>query len=221
LPDSQQFAALLGSWGVTPETHVVAYDASGGAVAARLWWLLRWAGHDYVSLLDGGYPAWQAQKLPVDADQPALMQGGYPVRPGHMRVVNTADVEQGLEDDSLVLVDAREAERFDGRAEPIDTLAGHIPGAHNRHFRINLDALGRFRAEADLQESFRHLLSDTDRQLVSMCGSGVTACQNLFAMELAGVDFTDAGAPALYVGSWSEWIRSAGRPVEALLETIN
>ena len=221
LPDAQQFAALLGSWGVEPHTHVVAYDASGGAVAARLWWLLRWVGHKHVSLLDGGYQAWQALKLPESSEQPVLGRGSYPVQPGHMPVVQTPDVEQGLAEGTLVLLDARDADRFEGRAEPIDPLAGHIPGARNRPFRINLDAMGRFRGPADLQESFRELLNDEDRQLASMCGSGVTACQNLFAMEIAGVDFTATDAPALYVGSWSEWICSAERPVDVALETVD
>jgi thiosulfate/3-mercaptopyruvate sulfurtransferase len=218
LPDAEQFAALLGSWGVTLDTHVVVYDASGGAIAARLWWLLRWVGHEQVSLLDGGYPAWQRQKLPVSADQPALGPGNYPVQPGRMPVVQTADVELGLAEGTLALLDARDADRFAGKVEPIDKLAGHIPGARNRPFQINLDALGRFRGVADLQESFSDVLSDTDRRLASMCGSGVTACQNLFAMGLAGVDFTEAAAPALYVGSWSEWIRSSDRPVELNVE---
>jgi len=221
LPDAEQFAALLGSWGVTPETHIVAYDASGGAIAARLWWLCRWVGHERVSLLDGGYPAWQTQKLPVTTDQPAFANGIYPVQPGHMPVVQTADVELGLQEGTIALLDARDAERFEGLAEPIDTMAGHIPGARNRPFRINLDAMGRFRGPADLQESFRELLGDKDRRLASMCGSGVTACQNLFALELAGVDFNDAGAPALYVGSWSEWIKSSARPVDSCLETVD
>lgn len=220
LPDAEQFAALLASWGVTPETHLVAYDASGGAIAARLWWLCRWVGHEHVSLLDGGYTAWQIQKLPESADQPALSHGQYPVKPGHMPVVQTADVEAGLVEGTIALLDARDEERFAGLAEPIDTMAGHIPGARNRPFRINLDAMGRFRGPADLQESFREVLSDNERQLASMCGSGVTACQNLFALELAGVDFSDAAAPALYVGSWSEWIRSADRPVDSGLETV-
>ena len=221
LPDPEQFATLLGCWGVTPETHVVAYDGAGGGVAARLWWLLCWVGHEQVTLLDGGYPVWEDQKLPVSADQPVQHQGRYPVTPGGMPVVSTAEVEAGLQAGTLVLLDAREADRFAGKAEPIDSQAGHILGSHNRPFRTNLDALGRFRAAADLKESFRELLSDTDRQLVSMCGSGVTACQNIFAIELASGDADEVAVPALYVGSWSEWIRSADRPVETIAITVN
>jgi thiosulfate/3-mercaptopyruvate sulfurtransferase len=221
LPDPEAFASLLGSWGVTPETHVVAYDAAGGAVAARLWWLLRWVGHEHVTLLDGGYPAWNDQKLPVSTDQPVQQQGRYPVAPGGMPVVSTAEVEEGLQAGTMVLLDAREAERFAGKAEPIDSQAGHILGSHNRPFRTNLDALGRFRGAADLKESFSELLSDTEHQLVSMCGSGVTACQNIFAIELASNNGDEVAVPALYVGSWSEWIRSSDRPVETIAITIN
>jgi thiosulfate/3-mercaptopyruvate sulfurtransferase len=221
LPDPQQFATLLGSWGVIPETHVVVYDAAGGAVAARLWWLLRWVGHEHVTLLDGGYPAWQEQHLPVSVDHPVVHQGSYPVTPGSMPVISTPEVEEGLQAGTLVLVDAREAERFAGRAEPIDSQAGHILGSHNRPFRTNLDALGRFRGPADLKESLRDLLSETDRQLVSMCGSGVTACQNIFAIELASEDSDEVAVPTLYAGSWSEWVRSADRPVETIAITIN
>lgn len=221
LPDPLQFATLLGSWGVTPETHVVAYDDAGGAIAARLWWLLRWVGHEQVSLLDGGYPAWQDQKFPESADEPALVQGSYPVKPGCLPVATTDEVEQGLEEGTIVLVDARDADRFTGKSEPVDSLAGHIPGARNRPFKTNLDALGRFRGAADLRESFLQFGSNTDYQLVSMCGSGVTACQNIFALELARDESDEAAVPALYVGSWSEWIRSADRPVEVRSKTLN
>ena len=196
-------------------------DDVGGAVAARLWWLLRWVGHEQVSLLDGGYTAWQDQKLPESTDEPSLVQGGYPVKPGCMPVIATDEVEQGLENGTIVLVDARAADRFTGKSEPIDSQAGHIPGAHNRPFKKNLDALGRFRGAADLRESFGQLCSNTDYQLVSMCGSGVTACQNIFAMELACDESDEADVPALYVGSWSEWIRSADRPVEVRSKTLN
>ena len=213
--------AVKRAWGIGPETQVIVYDDRGGMIAARLWWLLRWLGHESVALLDGGYPAWLDQKLPVTTDQPALLEGSYPVQPGGMPVVTTAEVVEGIQDGSLVLLDAREAERFAGRSEPIDSQAGHILGSHNRPFRTNLDALGRFRGAADLKESFRELLSDTDRQLVSMCGSGVTACQNIFAIELATDDTNEVAVPALYVGSWSEWIRSADRPVETIAITFN
>ena len=216
LPDPESFAALLGSWGVTPATRVIAYDASGGAVAARLWWLLRWVGHRQVSLLDGGYPDWQAAKLPEEQQSPPLRAGRYPVRPGAMPVVSAAEVEAGLAAGSLVLLDARDARRFRGEVEPIDVRAGHIPGAINRPFQANLDALNHFRSPADLEESFGLLPLNADQPFASMCGSGVTACHNLFALELAGIAPGVIAQPALYVGSWSEWIQSAQRPVATM-----
>ncbi len=218
LPDPEQFAALLGSWGVQPESRVVAYDASGGAVAARLWWLLRWVGHRNVALLDGGFQAWADEKLPLEQTEPAPRWGRYPVKPGSMPTVSTADVAAGLEAGSLAVIDARDRRRFNGEAEPIDTRAGHIPGTLNRPFQSNLDAIGNFRASADLLESFA-LLGIAERQKVAcMCGSGVTACHNIFAMELAGVRLGNGETAALYSGSWSEWIRSEERPIALVAE---
>jgi thiosulfate/3-mercaptopyruvate sulfurtransferase len=213
LPDPEQFAALLGRWGVTPETRVVAYDASGGAVAARLWWLLRWIGHERIALLDGGFPAWLEARLPVNNVSPQPGQGRYPVNPGCMPVISADELQLGLADGSLYVVDARDQARFAGEVEPIDTLAGHIPGANNRPFQVNLDATGRFRARADLYESFGAMAIEEGQRVAAMCGSGVTACHNLFAMELADAWPGNGGQPALYAGSWSEWIRSGKRPV--------
>jgi len=213
LPDPEAFAALLGSWGLTPASRVVVYDASGGAVAARLWWLLRWAGHKQVALLDGGFPDWQAAKLPEETASPPLRAGRYPVRPGSLPVLATQEVQQGLQSGELVLLDARDVRRFRGEVEPIDVKAGHIPGTINRPFQSNLDALGHFRSPADLEESFGLLPLKADQPLACMCGSGVTACHNLFALELAGVAPGILEQPALYVGSWSEWIQSSERPI--------
>ncbi|MEJ2139224.1 MAG: sulfurtransferase [Gammaproteobacteria bacterium] len=219
LPDPEHFAALLGSWGVGPETSVVAYDASGGAVAARLWWLLRWVGHTKVALLDGGFGAWADDKLPLETEPPAARAGRYPVRPGSMPVVSIHDVLAGTEDGSLALVDARDRKRFNGEIEPIDTRAGHIPGSLNRPFQANLDALGNFRASADLLESFALLPVSDNQRVACMCGSGVTACHNIFALELAGAQLGSTATPALYTGSWSEWIRSDVRPIATCVPT--
>jgi thiosulfate/3-mercaptopyruvate sulfurtransferase len=213
LPDPEAFATLLGSWGLTPSCRVVIYDASGGAVAARLWWLLRWVGHKQIALLDGGYPDWQAAKLPEETASPPLRAGRYPVRPDSMPVLSTVQVQEGLQSGGLVLLDARDARRFRGEIEPIDVRAGHIPGTINRPFQTNLDALGHFRSPADLEESFGLLPLNADQPLACMCGSGVTACHNLFALELAGVAPGILAQPSLYVGSWSEWIQSADRPI--------
>jgi thiosulfate/3-mercaptopyruvate sulfurtransferase len=213
LPDPAEFAELLASWGVVPETHVVAYDDAGGAVAARLWWLLRWVGHAHASLLDGGFPAWQAGGLPVDELRPELVSGHYPVQPGSMPTLAVAEVETALDVNVLALLDARDAGRFAGQSEPIDSRAGHIPGTLNRPFQQNLDADGIFRPPAELAVEFQSILdANAGKQLAAMCGSGVTACHNLFAMELAGVQAELGYVPALYVGSWSEWIQSAERP---------
>jgi thiosulfate/3-mercaptopyruvate sulfurtransferase len=215
LPDPGDFARLLGTWGVRPETTVIAYDDAGGAVAARLWWLLRWVGHQQVGLLDGGWQAWLASGMPVDTNTPALFSGLYPVDPGAMPVIAVNDVQHRLANGSLTLLDARDAKRFAGLAEPIDTRAGHIPGSLNRPFQANLDANMHFHSAGELREEFAALLSGQNaEQLACMCGSGVTACHNLFAMERAGVQDNLAGSAALYVGSWSEWIRSADRPCE-------
>jgi len=218
LPDPEQFAVVLARWGITPATLVVAYDSAGGAVAARLWWLLRWVGHEQVALLDGGYPAWLEARLPVNNGSPQPSQGRYPVQPGAMPVISADEVQAGLADNTLTLIDARDKARFAGVAEPIDTLAGHIPGAINRPFQSNLDATGRFRAEADLYDSFGTLRIAAGQRVASMCGSGVTACHNLFAMEVADAHPGDQQPPALYVGSWSEWIRQAGRPIATVTQ---
>jgi len=215
LPDPGVFASLLGSWGVTPETTVIAYDDAGGAVAARLWWLLRWVGHQHAGLLDGGWQAWQAAGQPTDTSHPVLVAGLYPVTPAVMPVISAGDVERGLANAELVLIDARDARRFAGEAEPIDTRAGHIPGTLNRPFQANLNDDRQFLSPDVLHREFAELLADGEgRQLACMCGSGVTACHNLFAMERAGIKDGSYAPAALYVGSWSEWIRSADRPCE-------
>ncbi len=208
LPDREQFAALLGSWGVTPETAVVAYDNASGAVAARLWWLLRWVGHRHALLLDGGLPAWEAAGLPLSTEAPVLVSGRYPVSEPAVGVIPVDEVEAGLAHQQLTLIDARDAGRFAGDAEPIDKVAGHVPGAINRPLSMNLDEHGCFKPAEKLRAEFGDLLRDQPSDVASMCGSGVTACHNLFAMELAGLP------PArLYVGSWSGWISDPARPV--------
>jgi thiosulfate/3-mercaptopyruvate sulfurtransferase len=215
LPDPEDFGHLLGSWGVRPETTVIGYDDVGGAVAARLWWLLRWVGHPHVGLLNGGWQAWLASGLPTDAGIPELLSACYPVTPGSMPVISVDEVQQGLGNGELILLDARDAKRFAGESEPIDSRAGHIPGALNRPFQANLDDDRQFLSADKLCREFDALLSGQGAaQLACMCGSGVTACHNLFAMERAGIKEGSGASAALYVGSWSEWIRSADRSCE-------
>ena len=212
LPDRERFAALAGAWGIGPDTQVVVYDHAAGAVASRLWWLLRWIGHDQVALLDGGLKAWIAGGGELDTDSPRMVEGAAPAgHPGeHEAAVSTNDLARSLE--RVTLIDARSAERFRGESEPLDDVAGHVPGALNRPFTDNLGPGGLFLDADELQRQFLSLegvaAPTNDVDVVHMCGSGVTACHNILAMELAGL-----GGSRLYVGSWSEWIRDASRPV--------
>jgi len=209
LPDPGQLRTLFGGFGIRPGTLVVAYDEGGGSLAARLWWLLRWMGHRSVALLDGGLAAWQKAGQPLSRDEPGLRQERFEGQPGHMPTVDATQVVSALARDGIRLLDVRAAERFRGQVEPIDTVAGHVPGAVNAPFGDNLKADGTFQPGEVLARRYADLGAGRDpRQLVFMCGSGVTACHGLFALELAGMP----GA-ALYPGSWSEWIRSPDRPV--------
>jgi len=209
LPDVAALERLFAGFGIGPDTRVVAYDDSGGALAARLWWLLRYLGHTRVSLLDGGLTAWRHAGLPESTAVPAPRSGAFRARPGCMPVLSTADVERELAGGRLALLDVRARERYLGRTEPIDPVAGHVPGALSAPFSANLGPDGRFRSPAELRRHYQALLADHPQTAVAcMCGSGVTACHGVLALELAGLP----GA-GLYAGSWSEWIRSPDRPV--------
>ena len=228
LPPIEEMAARLGGWGIERQVQVVAYDQSSGAYAARLWWLLRWLGHARVAVLDGGLAAWQQEKLPLDTtplsdaqpDSQAPMHPGRPARrfdprPDPEMVVTTSELEGLIASGPLargdaVLVDARSADRFAGRNETIDPVAGHIPGARNHPFTDNLDAAGRFLDRGSLRERFAKTLEGVPPDAaIFMCGSGVTACHDLLAMEVAGLK-----EARLYAGSWSEWIRDPKRPID-------
>lgn len=210
LPDDETFARKLGAWGVSPAHQVVIYDAGdGGMAAARFWWLLKLLGHERVAVLDGGLAAWQAAGLPLTAEvrtQPE--EEPYPARFDRSRIVTADAVRERLDEDSGWLIDVRAAERFRGEVEPIDPVAGHVPGALNRPFAQNLRD-GRFKPADELHGELETLLagrhpSDT----VLMCGSGVTACHLLLAFEHAGLH----GA-RVFAGSWSGWIGDPSRPV--------
>lgn len=206
LPSREQAAALFGSLGVAPGVQVVAYDAQGGPYAARAWWLLRWLGHREVAVLDGGWQAWQAAGGAVETAVHARPGGApYPMRDAAMPTVATAEVLAGL--GRLGLVDARAPERFRGDVEPLDPVAGHIPGARLRFFKDNLGADGCFKPAAQLRAEFEAMALPPDA-VVHQCGSGVTACHNLLAMEHAGLP-----GSRLYPGSWSEWCADPSRPV--------
>ncbi len=208
LPDPADFAQTLSRLGIGNDTQVVCYDAGPGAFAARLWWMLRWVGHDAVAVLDGGFAAWTAEGRPVSTDTPARAPAHFRPQTRLDWVLGTDNVERALARGET-LVDVRAADRFAGKAEPIDAVAGHVPGAVNLPFLDNLDDSGRFRDPAALAELWRSRTgAKPGEPPICMCGSGVTACQGLLALEAAGI----SGA-RLYEGSWSEWIRDPSRPV--------
>jgi len=209
LPQWADWTATLSRWGIDAEVQVVAYDQGSGAYAARLWWLLRSVGHTRVAVLDGGYAAWLAAGLPVRADIESRTAATFVARAADPATVSAEDVARALTRREILLIDARSAERFAGDNESIDRVAGHVPGATNVPFLGNLDGAGRFLSPAKLAERWQGVLgARKPSELVSMCGSGVTACHNLLALEIAGL----SGA-RLYPGSWSEWIRDPARPV--------
>lgn len=209
LPDPAALTHTLGRWGVDGSKQVVVYDDSFGAMASRLWWLLRWLGHESVALLDGGFPVWLREKRPVSTQAPAVSSAVFQAHVNPALWVNADFVEQARQDDAHLVLDARAEERFRGDIEPLDKIAGHVPGAVNAPYEDNLDVSGVFLSADELRERYLDLLGGVapDRT-IHMCGSGVTACHNLLAMEHAGL----AGA-RLYAGSWSEWITNPERPV--------
>lgn len=209
LPYPGELAARLGKWGVGNDSQVIAYDAANGAYAARLWWLLRWLGHGAVAVLDGGFAAWQRAGLPVESRIPQPTAARFVSHVRDAAWLSSDAVAESMAQGEIALVDARAADRFAGRNETIDPIAGHVPGARNHPFAANLDADNRFLPPAELRRRWLETLSGApSAQAVCMCGSGVTACHDLLALEIAGL----AGA-RLYAGSWSEWIRDTSRPV--------
>lgn len=209
LPDPDAFARWLGRCGVGAGTQVVAYDQAGGAFAARLWWLLRWLGHSAGAVMDGGWAAWSAAGFPV-TDAPAQPSpAAFEARARDELWLTSDQLERALHDRRARIIDARGAARFRGESEPIDPVAGHLPGAVNLPFTENLDEQGRFLDAAALKQRFESAIADApDTTVVHMCGSGVTACHNLLAMEAAGLT-----GSKLYAGSWSEWITDPRRAV--------
>lgn len=210
LPDSAAFVRKLGEWGIAPHHQVVAYDAGDGSMAAaRLWWMLKLLGHGRVAVLDGGLAAWRAQGLPETASMNSPAAGpAYPADFDASRIVSAEEVRSRLGQASGWLLDARAGERFRGEAEPIDPVAGHVPGAVNRPVADNLSG-GRFKPSWQLREEIVPLLPGGKAdEVVVMCGSGVTACHLLLALEYAGLH----GA-RVYAGSWSGWISDPSRPV--------
>jgi len=209
LPDAGALADTFGRWGIDRGKQVVVYDDAKGAIAARLWWLLRWLGHDAVAVLNGGLAAWLRAGLPLTDEIPRVSPTRFEPRPNDTLWVATRFIEEGLGADAYRLIDARSAPRFRGEQEPFDPVAGHIPGALNRPLDRNLGPDDKFLPAERLRAEFQELDQRKDpAQVVHMCGSGVTACHNLLAMEIAGL-----GGSRLYAGSWSEWITERKRPV--------
>ena len=211
LPSREKFAMWLCSVGFSNAMQAVVYDRNNANYCGRLWWMLKWAGHDAVAVLDGGLQAWQAAGGAVtDRLEPAHFQSNFDLRPPLRRLATCADVESRLGSPAQTLIDARASPRFKGEVEPLDPVAGHIPGALNRPFAQNLGADGKFKPASQLKAEFEQLLVGRDpATVVHHCGSGVSAVPNVIAMELAGFPPT-----ALYAGSWSEWCSDPKRPVE-------
>ncbi|RCX15360.1 thiosulfate/3-mercaptopyruvate sulfurtransferase [Fontibacillus phaseoli] len=210
LPDPQELAARLGRTGIGHDTRVVAYDDQGGLYAARLWWMLRWLGHDQAYVMDGGFAAWQAGGFPVTDAQRTLVPAAFVpnVRSGMLADVN--EVRRTLGDPGVLLVDSRDASRYAGEQEPIDAKAGHIPGAVNRFWKGVLDDQGAWLAEPALRERLAPVIRalDDGREAIVYCGSGVSACPNVLALHRLGYP-----QAKLYAGSWSDWISYSENPI--------
>jgi thiosulfate/3-mercaptopyruvate sulfurtransferase len=211
LPSREKFAMWLSSVGFANDMQAIAYDRNGANYCGRLWWMLKWAGHDAVAVLDGGLQAWQAAGGAVRGGaEPSHFQSNFALGAPLRRLASTEDVAARLGQAAQTLVDARAPQRFRGEVEPLDAVAGHIPGALNRPFAQNIGPDGRFKPAQQLRAEFEQLLGGRDpATVVHQCGSGVSAIPNLIAMELAGF-----GPTALYAGSWSEWSRNPLLPVE-------
>lgn len=212
LPPADKLAAAFSRFGIDKETQVVVYDDSGGAIAARAWWLLRWLGHTRVAVLDGGIAAWRAAGGVLDRGEVRVQETAFQARPRPDVVLETADILSALDDgQALRLIDARDSARFQGLTEPIDTVAGHIPGSVNLPYSQTLKPDGTLKSAVQLRQIWSEALSGSpDAATGAMCGSGVTACHLVLSALLAG-----RREPRVYVGSWSEWIRDPSRPIAA------
>ena len=209
LPDPAVLAKKLGDWGINNSKQVVVYDDTFGAMAVRMWWLLKWMGHDNVALLDGVYPKWLRENRPISKEHHDVVAVTFEANIRHELVVSADELQLQLDDNTCVLIDARAEERFSGEIEPLDKVAGHIPGAVNRPYDDNLAISGVLMSADELHEEYGDVLNGVNSEdVIHMCGSGVTACHNVLAMEAAGMT-----GSRLYVGSWSHWITDASRAI--------
>ena len=207
LPERGRFIDWLGRQGLKPSDQIVCYDAGNGSMAARLWWMLRWVGHEAVAVLDGGLAGWRAEGRPVTSEVPRIEAGSYAPSGALAEAVDVNELER--QRDRMLLLDARAPARYRGEQEPIDPVAGHIPGSKNRFNADNVGPEGRFKDREALKKEFEQILDGRPpSEVVQYCGSGVAACHNLLAMEIAGL----SGA-RLYAGSWSEWSADPKRPI--------
>jgi thiosulfate/3-mercaptopyruvate sulfurtransferase len=209
LPEMRTFADTLSSWGVDPRTQVVVYDDSSGSMAARLWWMLKWVGHEPVALLDGGWQSWRESGLPIKSGQETRPAKRFEPNEVAELLISTGQVQDLMRNPHVLILDARAAERYRGEIEPIDPVAGHIPGAVSSPFQENLSADGRFLAPEILRIRYEKLMKPVFlSNVICYCGSGVTAAHNLLAIAHAGL-----GMGKLYAGSWSEWVTDPARPI--------
>jgi thiosulfate/3-mercaptopyruvate sulfurtransferase len=209
LPEPDRFTRRLGELGIGNTTQVVAYDASGGYYAARLWWMLRWLGHESAAVLDGGWDAWVKSGQSVSSETPTIKPARFYPRIRRGVALDAAEIAARMGQPQPLLLDARSPDRYRGENETLDPVAGHIPGALSRYFKLNLESDGRFKPPAVLRREFSSALGAVaPSDVVHYCGSGVTACHNLLAMEIAGLS-----GSRLYPGSWSEWVSDRSRPV--------
>ena len=209
LPQEKIFLEQLRVWGISNSTQVVAYDDVSGAFAARLWWLLRWMGHQRAAVLDGGLQKWEALGFSLSQDTVQFPRGDFAGKANMLWVLDIDSVSMELAANNITLIDARAADRYTGKDQKTDPVPGHVPGAKNLPFGGNLNEQGLFTSPEAIKKRFDQVIRDQEiDQVVNMCGSGVTACHNLLAMEIAGFTPTK-----LFVGSWSQWIRDPSRPI--------
>jgi thiosulfate/3-mercaptopyruvate sulfurtransferase len=208
LPDAAELAARFGKAGIGNESRVVAYDDQGGAMASRLWWLLRYLGHTNVFVMDGGFSAWQKAGCPVSPEQKVIIPSSFVATVQHNMLVEVDEVRESLGTEGIVLIDSREAPRYRGEVEPIDRVAGHIPGAKNLFWADGRRADGTWKDADEQRQRFEGSGLSQDDEIVVYCGSGVTATPNVLALQEAG--FTRV---KLYAGSWSDWISYSGNPI--------